>query len=273
MTHQNDCKAGGASGMFPDPRRTWTALGFYLIAYAIPIEDSWHLTNLSDGLALFLCVQIHCGTEGCDNMPHHLSARRDSFLVESFRSVYFKEKTQMKVLTILAALATASVMYAQNPLSAELKTQYNASKDEIMKSAERMPEADYSFKPAEGNTRTFGQIIGHIADAQMAMCSAAKGEQKRGNAESTKTSKADLTAALKESFDYCDGAVDSLTDSAAAQMTKLFGRDESKLGALYSDVIHNNEMYGQIVAYYRAKNMVPPSTADRPARGGMKKKG
>jgi len=57
--------------------------------------------------------------------------------------------------------------------------------------------------------------------------------------------------------------VNSLTDATATQMVKMFDRDQSKLGVMYFDVIHNNEMYGQIVAYYRAKNMVPPSTADR----------
>ena len=178
----------------------------------------------------------------------------------------------MKSVTIFAALLAASVMYAQNPLSSEMKAQYDVSKDVITKAADRMPDADYSFKPAEGNTRTFGQIIGHIADVQLALCSAAKGERKQGNAERTKTSKADLIAALKESFDYCDGVVDSLTDATATQTVRMFGRDETKLGTLYFNVIHNNEMYGQIVAYYRAKNMVPPSTADRPARAGGKKK-
>ena len=177
----------------------------------------------------------------------------------------------MKSMTIFAALAAASAMCAQNPLSSEMKAQYDASKDQITKSAERMPESNYSFKPAEGNTRTFGQIIGHIADVQLAICGAAKGEQKHGDAESAKTSKADLTAALKESFDYCDGAVNGLTDATAAQMVKVFGRDMSKLGTLYFNVIHNNEMYGQIVTYYRAKNMVPPSTSDRPARPAGKK--
>jgi hypothetical protein len=178
----------------------------------------------------------------------------------------------MKSLTILTALAAASVMYAQNPLSSELKAQYDISKDLITKSAERMSESNYSFKPNEGNTRTFGQIIGHIADVQLALCGAAKGEQTRGNAERSNTSKADLTLALKESFNYCDGVVNSLTDATATQMVKMFDRDQSKLGVMYFDVIHNNEMYGQIVAYYRAKNMVPPSTADRPATPGGKKK-
>ena len=173
-------------------------------------------------------------------------------------------------IIVLVALAGASALYAQNPLSAELKQQYNGAKRDITNSASRMPEADYSFKPAAGNTRTFGQLIGHIADIQLAVCAGAKGEQKRGNAEQTKTSKADLVAALKESFDYCDTVVDSLTDTAAVQMVKMFGRDQSRLGTLYFDVIHNNEMYGQIVVYYRAKGMTPPSTADRPNMGKKK---
>jgi uncharacterized damage-inducible protein DinB len=177
----------------------------------------------------------------------------------------------MKFITIIATLATASAVYAQNPLSDELKAQYNQSKDTITKAADRMPEANYSFKPAEGNTLTFGQIIGHIIDVQFAICGAAKGEQKQSDAQQTKTTKADLTAALKASFDYCDTAFNPLTDATATQTIKMFGRDQSRLGTLYFDVIHNTEMYGQIVVYYRAKNMVPPSTADRPARGGGKK--
>src|SRR5579863_1886596 len=95
-------------------------------------------------------------------------------------------------MMFLVALAAAPALYAQNPLSAELKQQYNGAKRDITNSAERMPEADYSFKPAAGNTRTFGQLIGHIADIQLALCGAAKGEQKHGDAETSKTSKADL---------------------------------------------------------------------------------
>jgi len=174
----------------------------------------------------------------------------------------------MKSKTItLAVFAGAAALYGQNPLTTELKMQYAESKGAITKSAERMGDADYGFKPAASNTRTFGQVIGHIADVQLAICGAAKGEQKRGEAERTKTSKADLVAALKESFDYCDTVFAALTDASGAQMIKMFGGERSRLGALYFDVIHNNEMYGEIVVYYRAKGMVPPSTADRPAMG------
>jgi hypothetical protein len=156
---------------------------------------------------------------------------------------------------------------AQNPLSTELKQQWAATKDPIMKSADRMAEADYSFKPAAGNTRTFAQVIGHIADIQLAVCGASKGEQKRGTAEMTAMTKSDAVAALKASNDYCDSAYDPLTDASATEQIRMFGGMRSRLSALYFNIIHDNEMYGEIVVYYRAKGMVPPTTADRPAMG------
>jgi hypothetical protein len=71
-------------------------------------------------------------------------------------------------------------------------------------------------------------------------------------------------AALKASSDYCDSVYDALTDTTAAQTVKLFGRDFSKFGALYFNVIHNNETYGTMVPYMRLRNIVPP-----PASRGM----
>jgi hypothetical protein len=162
-------------------------------------------------------------------------------------------------MTFLMALATASALSAQNQLSTELRSDYNGTKRDITNAADRMSDVDYSYKPAEGNTRTFGQIIGHIADVQMALCAMAKGEQKRGNAEQTKTSKAELVGALKESFDYCDGVYNALTDASGAEMIKILGRDRSRFGTLNFNVAHNNEMYGQIVVYYRAKGISPPT--------------
>jgi hypothetical protein len=90
----------------------------------------------------------------------------------------------------------------------------------------------------------------------------AQGEQKKGNAAG-KTSKAELSAALKASFDYCDPVYDSMTDAAGAQMVKMFGHDKTKLGVLNFNIAHDNEMYGQMVAYMRIKGIVPPSSEGR----------
>ena len=100
----------------------------------------------------------------------------------------------------------------------------------------------------------------------MALCGNAKGEQKKGDAGS-KTTKADLVAALKASFDYCDGVYDAMTDADAARMVTMFGPQKStKLAVLNFNIAHDNEMYGQMVVYLRIKGVVPPSSQRRSNR-------
>jgi hypothetical protein len=78
--------------------------------------------------------------------------------------------------------------------------------------------------------------------------------------EQGKTSKADLIAALKDAFAYCDKAYDGMTDASATQMVKLFDMDAPKLGVLTVNNMHNLEHYGKLVTYMRLKNIVPPSS-------------
>jgi uncharacterized damage-inducible protein DinB len=166
------------------------------------------------------------------------------------------------ILTLTGAVLGAAALYAQNPLSTDTKGSYTFMKTTLTKAADEMPEADYSFK-ASPPERTYGAIVGHIADVQLALCGTAKGEQKKGDA-GTKASKADLVAALKASFDYCDGVYDSMTDADAATKVKMFGREQTKLAVLNFNISHDNEMYGQMVVYLRIKGLVPPSSQGRP---------
>jgi hypothetical protein len=164
----------------------------------------------------------------------------------------------------LSALSLAVALQAQNPLSSEARTSYQTVKNNILKAAEAMPEGDYAFKPTQ-EVRSFGQLIAHVADAQMGICGIANGEGKRGDAAS-KTSKADLFAALKASVDYCDSVYNGMTDAAGMIIVKGPRGDLSKLGVLNFNVAHDNEMYGVIGVYLRLKGIVPPSTANaRPA--------
>jgi len=163
---------------------------------------------------------------------------------------------------LLAAIASAFVLQAQdNPLSTELKQNYDQRKGALLAEADRMPDADYSFK-ATPEVGTFGSRVAHVADAQMMICSAVKGETKKADTAG-KTSKADIMAALKASFDYCDGAYDSLTDATATQTVKIFGRPQTKLSALWGNLVHDNEMYGYMAVYLRLKGLVPPTSERR----------
>jgi len=160
---------------------------------------------------------------------------------------------------VLAACAAAALHAQDNPLSANNKMLYTMIKSNIVKAAQKMPEENYSFKPTP-EVRSFAQLIGHVADAQYLFCSAVKGEKKSPDNEKTKTSKADLVAALNEAFAYCDGAYNSMTDAAASGKIKFFGEDWTKLGVLSFNTAHDNEHYGNIVTYMRLKSLVPPSS-------------
>jgi hypothetical protein len=167
-----------------------------------------------------------------------------------------------RYLTIILTAAGACALQAQtDPLSTEAKQAYNGIKNNLIKMAEKMPDENYSFK-ASPDIRTFGALVGHIADAQMGTCSAVNGQPKQGGA-SSKTAKADLVNALKASFEECDTAYGSLTDATATQMIKTRRGERSKLGALVGNTIHDNEEYGYMSVYLRLKGVVPPSSEAR----------
>ena len=156
----------------------------------------------------------------------------------------------------------AAAAPAANPLSGATKGIWGGVKTVLLRSAEKMPEESYSFKPTEA-VRSYGQIIGHVADAQYTFCSRALDEARPAlKIEETKTSKNDLIAALKDALAYCDKAFDSLTDASGTQMVKLFGRDTPKLGVLTVHLVHSTEHYGNLVTYMRMNGIVPPTSEE-----------
>jgi len=169
----------------------------------------------------------------------------------------------MKRLSTLmgAALLAGSMMFAQQPPATEaaaIKGAYNGIKNNLTKAAERMPEDQYGFK-ASPDIRTFGALIAHIADAQGRTCGAIAGSQ--WESAGSKTSKGDLVAALKASFDACDGVINSLTDEDATKTVSMGrGGARPKFAVLWGVITHSNEEYGYLSVYLRLKGIVPPST-------------
>jgi len=153
---------------------------------------------------------------------------------------------------------------SQGPFSTYDKIFYARMKTILVSSAEKMPEENYNFKPTEA-VRSYGQIVGHLADAQYNFCSLALGETNPGlKIEQSKTTKADLVAALKDALAYCDKAYDSMTDASGIQTVKLFGMDMPKFGVLNINNAHDMEHYGNLVTYMRLKNIVPPTSEQAP---------
>src|SRR6266576_1435859 len=98
----------------------------------------------------------------------------------------------------------------------------------IERAAEKMPEDEYAFKP-DPAVRSFGQILGHIADADYLFCSAVLGENSPSpGIEKTKTKKAALTYELNDAYAYRNRAYETLTDASVKETVKAFGQERNK---------------------------------------------
>ena len=152
-----------------------------------------------------------------------------------------------------------------NPITQSEKGLYSVISGSVVKAAEKMPEENYSFKPTP-EVRSFGQLVGHVADANYMFCSQASGQANpMKNIEKTKTSKADLVAALKDAVAYCNKAYDGMTDAKGSEMVKLFSFNLAKLTLFSLNTAHTDEHYGNMVTYFRLKGIVPPTSENAPA--------
>ena len=161
----------------------------------------------------------------------------------------------------LAGLVAAGALQAQTgtpSIAAEAKQAYTSVKNNIMKSADKVPDAVYAFKPTP-DLRSFAEVLAHVAESQMRTCSAVLGEAKTVDAAS-KTTKADMTAALQDAFSECDKAYDSLTDANALESIKTPRGQRSRIGALSGNTAHDSEQYGILSVYMRLKGIIPPSS-------------
>lgn len=152
-----------------------------------------------------------------------------------------------------------------NPITLSERGIYSFISSAVVRAAEKMPEENYSFKPTP-EVRSFGQLVGHVADANYMFCSQAAGQPNPGkNIEKTKTSKADLVAAVKDAVAYCNKTFDAMTDAKGSEMTKLFNFNLAKITLLSLNTAHTDEHYGNMVTYLRIKGIVPPTSESQPA--------
>ena len=171
-------------------------------------------------------------------------------------------KRSMIAAALVCLAAAGPRAQTTSPFIAELKRYYyEAVKRNLSAMAEKMPEEHFAFKPVP-EVRSFGESVAHVADAQARNCNLVSGAgSKTLDAEKKKT-KAELLAALKESFAICDVTFAALTDVQANEMVKMgqSGFQMTKLALLVSMIAHSNEQHGYMAVYLRLTGLVPPST-------------
>lgn len=177
------------------------------------------------------------------------------------------------IATVFAAL-TLPAAYAQmggmampaapppastGPASEVLRS-YSSIKPNVIKAAEKMPDADFQFKPTP-EIRTFARIVNHITEAQLRTCSALNGTKFDATKVPSDTAdKATILAGLKASFDECDKAYSALTETNVTEMIPSGPNGKrSRVGFAWGNVSHDNEQYAELSTYLRLKGLVPPT--------------
>ena len=171
------------------------------------------------------------------------------------------------LLALLLSCMAMSSGFAQEPRRISMRSaiveKYEEIKRNLLETADVMPASEFGYRPTPA-IRTFGELLGHLANTQFNNCSIAKGEPnpRAGADNEQRTTKADLVQALKDSFAYCDGVYASLTDESALQFVAQGPNQVMRGYALMNNVWHDTEVYGSVATYLRLKGLTIRPGAD-----------
>jgi uncharacterized damage-inducible protein DinB len=172
--------------------------------------------------------------------------------------------TSIPAVVLAQQTSQAPAAPPANPITASEKGLYSFVSNAAIGAAEKMPEGNYSFKPTP-EVRSFGQLVGHVADASFMFCSQTLGQANpMKDIEKTKTSKADLVGALKDGVAYCNKAFEGMTDAKGSEFVKMPNFSIARLTLLSLNTAHTDEHYGNMVTYLRLKGIVPPTSENPP---------
>ena len=152
-----------------------------------------------------------------------------------------------------------------SPVSDALRTSLMSATKNLVGSAESMPSDKYGFHPTPAQM-TFGQLVVHIAQTNIALCSGISGtaapltpaEMQKMNATDPRDA---LVAAITRSFEYCTESLAKLDDSRLAEEVTMFGRPAglSRGAAIVILAADWADHYSTAASYLRLKDILPPS--------------
>lgn len=170
---------------------------------------------------------------------------------------------KIRASLLLGVCSVPSLLMAQNNLKTTVTQRYfNGIRRNLEAAADTMPAAKFGFKLNDGQM-SFAEWLNHSTERNYSDCAALKAEPAPDAAKKVAglKEKAEVSQALKDSFAYCAAALDGIDEQkvlASPQLTY----------SLLHIVVHNNEIYGNIVGYLRSSGIVPPSTASRMGQKG-----
>jgi uncharacterized damage-inducible protein DinB len=158
---------------------------------------------------------------------------------------------------LTAGTAIAAAQAPKNPPTPAqaITGTFTSLNQRIIAMAEDWPAEKYDFRldaKATPPVRSFGEVLVHILSGNVYAAKAGRGEQANWDEIDTKTlpGKTEIVAALKK----------ALADDTATLKGIPPERWATTLAPWLAVIEHDAEHYGQLIAYYRANGVIPPSS-------------
>jgi len=174
------------------------------------------------------------------------------------------------VVLSLAALLVPAWAAAQDlpaGIRGELISSMKDAGGKIQELASSIPDGKYTWKPSK-DVRSTGQVLLHVVQANYMLPvffgvqpPASMGRDELMKLDSQTMEPARIRQMLKESYEWAANAIADTPDSELETQTDFYGMKITRRAMMLILTSHSHEHLGQLIAYSRANNIVPPWTA------------
>jgi uncharacterized damage-inducible protein DinB len=168
-------------------------------------------------------------------------------------------------LAVLLVPAWAAAQDVPAGIRGELIGSMNDAGGKIQELATAIPDGKYNWMPSKG-VRSAGQVLLHVVAANYLLPSffgvqppMSRDELMKLDSQTMEPAK--IRQMLKESYAWAAKAISDTPDSDLDTQTDFFGMKLSKRAMMLVLASHSHEHLGQLIAYARSNNIVPPWTA------------
>jgi len=152
-------------------------------------------------------------------------------------------------------------------LSGDIQADWTRTRTLITGIVEAMPDDKFGFKPTPAQ-QTFAERVLHVATTDLFILPTLGGKTPAPMIDQKAATKAQLLAALKQTFDYGDAVIKEFSDQQWVERVTpppFMGPSASRLRIIYFDMQHSEDIYGQFVVYVRLNGVTPPASRPRNA--------
>jgi uncharacterized damage-inducible protein DinB len=147
----------------------------------------------------------------------------------------------------------------------EVLSEVIVQESKFIRLAEAIPAEKYSWRPSP-DVRSFAEVFLHVSASNYDLYKMVGSPVPAGvdgkTLEKSTTEKAQVVAAMKNSFAHAKKAITAMPDAELEKSMDWFGGKNTERGVLLFILRHGAEHLGQSIAYARFVGVTPPWTAD-----------